>query len=76
MGGELIGLVAVTLGWGSLSARFTPITRCANFAARALAAIAAGVEIPVEPELVPGGAFRRWASCSFSGALGYIATFD
>jgi hypothetical protein len=35
-----------------------------------LAAIARGVEIPMEPELSPGARSRRWGILLVSGALG------
>ena len=56
MGGELIALVAVTLGMGvPLGALYTYYRVRKLRSEERLAAIARGVNIPMEPE--PGGAF-------------------
>src|SRR5258708_19890443 len=76
MGGELIGLVAVTLGMGvPLGALYTYYRVRKLRSEERLAAIARGVEIPVEPELSPAARSRRAGILLISGALGYIATF-
>jgi len=76
MGGELIGLVAVTLGMGvPLGALYTYYRVRKLRSEERLAAIARGVEIPVEPELSQAARSRRSGILLVSGALGYIATF-
>jgi hypothetical protein len=76
MGGELIGLVAVILGMGvPLSALYTYYRVRKLRSEERLAAIARGVEIPMEPELNQAGRSRRAGILLVSGALGYIATF-
>lgn len=76
MGGELIGLVAVTLGMGvPLGALYTYYRVRKLRSEERLAAIARGVEIPVEPELTQAARSRRAGVLLVSGALGYIATF-
>jgi len=76
MGGELIGLVAVTLGMGvPLGALYTYYRVRKLRSEERLAAIARGVEIPVEPELTQAARSRRAGILLVSGALGYIATF-
>jgi hypothetical protein len=39
-----------------------------------LAAMARGVEIPMEPDLSQGARSRRWGILLVAGALGYMAT--
>jgi hypothetical protein len=76
MGGELIGLVAVSLGMGvPLAALYTFYRVRRLRSEERLAAIARGVEIPVEPELTQAARSRRSGILLVSGALGYIATF-
>ena len=76
MGGELIGLVAVTLGMGvPLGALYTYYRVRKLRSEERLAAIARGVEIPMEPELNQAARSRRAGILLVSGALGYIATF-
>jgi len=76
MGGELIGLVAVTLGMGvPLGALYTYYRVRKLRSEERLAAIARGVEIPVEPELTQAARSRRAGILLVCGALGYIATF-
>jgi hypothetical protein len=76
MGGELIGLVAVTLGMGvPLGALYTYYRVRKLRSEERLAAIARGVEIPVEPELTQAARSRRSGILLVSGAIGYIATF-
>jgi len=70
MGGELIGLVGVPLG-----ALYTYYRVRKLRSEERLAAIARGVEIPVEPELSQAARSRRSGILLVSGALGYIATF-
>jgi len=76
MGGELIGLVAVVLGMGvPLGALYTYYRVRKLRSEERLAAIARGVEIPVEPELTQAARSRRAGILLVSGALGYIVTF-
>jgi hypothetical protein len=76
MGGELIGLVAVTLGMGvPLGALYTYYRVRKLRSEERLAAIARGVEIPAEPELSHAARSRSSGILLVSGALGYIATF-
>jgi hypothetical protein len=76
MGGELIGLVAVILGMGvPLGALYTYYRVRRLRSEERLAAIAQGVEIPMEPELNQAGRSRRAGILLVSGALGYILTF-
>jgi hypothetical protein len=68
MGGELIGLVAVILGMGvPLGALYT-YYRVRNLRSEErLAAIARGVEIPVEPELTQAARSRRSGNWPMNG---------
>ena len=76
MGGELIGLVAVILGMGiPLGALYTYYRVRKLRSEERLAAIARGVDIPMEPELNQAARSRRSGILLVSGALGYIATF-
>jgi hypothetical protein len=76
MGGELIGLVAVILGMGvPLGALYAYYRVRKLRSEERLAAIARGVEIPMEPELTQGARSRRAGILLVSGALGYILTF-
>jgi hypothetical protein len=74
--GGIIGLVAVVLSMGiPLGAMYTYYHIRKLRSQERLAAIARGVEIPMEPELSHGARSRRWAILLISGALGYMATF-
>jgi Domain of unknown function (DUF6249) len=76
MGGELIGLVAVVLGMGvPLGALYTYYRVRKLRSEERLAAIARGVDIPMEPELNQAARSRRSGILLVSGAIGYIATF-
>jgi hypothetical protein len=76
MGGELIGLVAVILGMGvPLGALYTYYRVRKLRSEERLAAIARGVDIPMEPELNQAGRSRRMGILLVTGALGYILTF-
>jgi hypothetical protein len=77
MGGELIGLVAVILGMGvPLGALYTYYRVRKLRSEERLAAIARGVEIPLEPELTQAARSRRAGLLLVSGALGYIMSFE
>jgi hypothetical protein len=76
MGGDLIGLVAVILGMGiPLGALYTYYRVRKLRSEERLAAIARGVDIPMEPELNQAGRSRRMGILLVSGAIGYIVTF-
>ncbi len=76
MGGELIGLVAVTLGMGvPLGALYTYYRVRKLRSEERLAAIARGVSIPLEPELTQAARSRRAGILLIAGAVGYILTF-
>ena len=75
---NLTGLVAVTMLLGMPTAAFAMYTFYRVRKLRSeerLAAIARGVEIPVEPELSQAARSRRSGILLVSGALGYIMTF-
>jgi hypothetical protein len=72
----VIGLVAVVMTLGiPLGAMYTYFHIRKLRSQERLAAIARGVEIPMEPELSQGARSRRWGTLLATGALGYIATF-
>ena len=74
--GEMTGLVAVTMIFGiPLAAMFTfyQVRKLAN--EEKMAAIARGVNVPMEPELSPAAKSRRSGILLVAGSLGYIATF-
>src|SRR5882762_2167585 len=76
MGGDVIGLVAVILSLGiPIAAMFTYYRVRKLRSEERLAAIARGVDIPMEPELNQAARSRRSGILMVSGALGYIATF-
>jgi hypothetical protein len=76
MGGDLIGLVAVTLGMGvPLGMLYTYYRVRKLRSEERLASIARGVSIPQEPELSQAAHSRRSGILLIAGALGYIATF-
>lgn len=69
-----VGLVAVILSLGfPLGAIYTYYCVRKLRSQERLAAIARGVEIPMEPELSQGARSRRWGILLVSGALGYMA---
>ena len=76
MGGELIGLVAVTLGMGvPLGALYTYYRVRKLRSEERLAAIERGVSLPMEPELSQAARSRRAGILLIAGALGYMVTF-
>jgi Domain of unknown function (DUF6249) len=76
MGGDVIGLVAVVLSLGiPIAAMFTYYRVRKLRSEERLAAIARGVEIPMEPETSQASRSRRWGILCISGAVGYMATF-
>jgi hypothetical protein len=76
MGGDLIGLVAVTLFMGiPLGLMYTYYRVRKLRSEERMAAIARGVEIPTEPELSQAARSRRSGTLLVTGALGYMLTF-
>jgi len=76
MDGQLIGLVAVILGMGlPLGALYTYYRVRKLRSEERMAAIARGVEIPMQPELNQAARSRRSGILLVSGAIGYIVTF-
>jgi hypothetical protein len=74
--GEMIGLVAVVMSLGiPLGAMYTYYHVRKLRSEERMAAIARGVEIPMEPELSQGARSRRWGILLVTGAVGYIAAF-
>jgi hypothetical protein len=76
MGGEMenmTGLVAVILSLGfPLGAMYTYYCVRKLRSQERLAAMARGVEIPMEPELSQGARSRRWGILLVAGALGFM----
>lgn len=76
MGGDIIGLVAVIMSLGvPLGALFTYYRVRKLRSEERLAAIARGVDIPMEPELNQAGRSRRAGILLVSGAIGFIVAF-
>jgi hypothetical protein len=74
---DMVGLVAVIMSLGiPLGAMYTYYHVRKLRSQERLAAIARGVEIPMEPELSQGARSRRWGILLVTGALGYMATFS
>jgi hypothetical protein len=74
--GEMIGLVAVVMSLGiPLGAMYAYYHVRKLRSEERLAAIARGVDIPMEPELSQGARSRRWGILLVTGAVGYIAAF-
>jgi hypothetical protein len=77
MGGDIIGLVAVIMSLGvPLGALYTYYRVRKLRSEERLAAIARGVDIPMEPELNQAGRSRRAGILLVSGAIGFILTFS
>ncbi len=76
MDGEFIGLVAVIMVLGIPMAGFYTYYRVRKLRTEErLAAIARGVNVPMEPELSQAARSRRSGILLVSTALGYTATF-
>jgi len=76
MGGDLIGLVAVILSLGiPIAGMFTYYRVRKIRSEERLAAIARGVNIPMEPEASQISRSRRYGILCISGAVGYMVTF-
>ena len=77
MGGDIIGLVAVIMSLGvPLGALYTYYRVRKLRSEERLAAIARGVDIPMEPELNQAARSRRAGILLVSGAIGFILTFS
>jgi hypothetical protein len=76
MDGELIGLAAVIMIFGFPLAGLYTYYRVRKLRTEErLAAIARGVEIPMQPELSQAARSRRSGILLVTGALGYMMTF-
>ena len=76
MDGDIIGLVAVIMIFGiPLAAMYTFCHVRKLRTDERLAAIARGVNVPMQPELSEAARSRRFGILLVSGALGYMLTF-
>lgn len=77
MNGDLIGLAAVVMTLGIPMAGLYTFYRVRKLRSEErLAALARGVNVPMEPELPHGARSRRSGILLVAGALGYIGTFS
>ena len=76
MDGNFVGLAAVMMIFGIPMAAMYTFFRVRKLRSEErLAAIARGVEVPMQPELSEAARSRRSGILLVSGALGYIVTF-
>ena len=76
MDGNFVGLAAVIMVFGIPMAAMYTFFRVRKLRSEErLAAIARGVEVPMQPELSEAARSRRSGILLVAGALGYIATF-
>ncbi len=76
MDGNIVGLVAVVMIFGIPMAAMYTFFRVRKLRSEErLAAIARGVDVPMQPELSEAARSRRSGILLVAGALGYIATF-
>jgi hypothetical protein len=76
MDGNLVGLAAVVMSLGIPMAAMYTFFRVKKLRSEErMAAIARGVEIPMQPELSECARSRRSGILLVAGAIGYIATF-
>jgi hypothetical protein len=76
MGDNIVGLAAVVMTLGIPMAVLYTIYRVRKLRSdERMAAIARGVNVPMEPELPHAAKSRRAGILLVAGALGYIATF-
>jgi len=76
MDGDVIGLVAVVMMFGiPLGAMYTYYSVRKLRSQERLAAIARGVDVPMQQELAPAAQSRRSGILLVAGAIGYILTF-
>ncbi len=76
MDGNLVGLVAVIMVFGiPIAAMYTFYNVRKLRTDERLAAIARGVNVPMQPELTEAGRSRRSGILLVAGSLGYMITF-
>jgi hypothetical protein len=76
MNGNFVGLAAVIMVFGIPMAAMYTLFRVRKLRSEErLAAIARGVQVPMQPELSEAARSRRSGILLVAGALGYIATF-
>ena len=76
MDGNFVGLAAVVMVFGIPMAAMYTFFRVRQLRSEErLAAIARGVDVPMQPELSEAARSRRSGILLVAGALGYIATF-
>jgi hypothetical protein len=76
MEGNLVGLAAVVMSLGiPMAAMYTFFSVRKLRSEERLAAIARGVEVPMQAELSEAARSRRSGTLLVAGALGYIVTF-
>jgi len=76
MDGNIVGLAAVVMIFGiPMAAMYTYYRVRKLRSEERLAAIARGVDVPMQPELSEAARSRRSGILLVAGALGYIATF-
>ena len=77
MGGDIIGLVAVVMSLGiPIAAMYTYYRVRKLRTDERMAALARGVDVPMQPDLSEAARSRRSGILLVTGALGYIATFS
>ena len=75
--GELVGLAAVVMSLGiPIAAMYTYYRVRKLRTDERMAALARGVEVPMQPDLSEAARSRRSGILLVAGALGYIATFS
>jgi hypothetical protein len=76
MDGNIVGFAAVVMIFGiPMAAMYTYFRVRKLRSEERMAAIARGVDVPMQPELSEGARSRRSGILLVSGAIGYIATF-
>lgn len=76
MDGQIIGLVAVTMSLGiPIAAMYTFYRVRKLHTEERIAALARGVDVPMEPELTQVARSRRYGILLTAGAVGYMITF-
>ena len=77
MDGELVGLAAVVMSLGiPIAAMYTYYRVRKLRTDERMAALARGVDVPMQPDLSEAARSRRSGILLVAGALGYIATFS
>jgi hypothetical protein len=76
MDGNFVGLAAVVMALGiPMAAMYTFFSVRKLRTEERLAAIARGVDVPMQPELTESARSRRSGTLLVAGAIGYIVTF-